>query len=184
MVPNTVSIAKEEACEARVITEATHPYRITYASQSWCDLFGYEPAKVIGQTCKILQGEETEMDRIEEIMTGVKFGRAGSTVLTNYNSDGEKMTISLRTYPLYTEVALTHYLGKNYYSHSMPVSEISSAGLSRTELQTVCVVIEHLYATVSSPPSYLLPLLNLQMHSHLRIPFLISFSFTPLIHPS
>jgi PAS domain S-box-containing protein len=117
VVPNTVSIAKEEACEARVITEATHPYRITYASQSWCDLFGYEPAKVIGQTCKILQGEETEMDRIEEIMTGVKFGRAGSTVLTNYNSDGEKMTISLRTYPLYTEVALTHYLGEYFYLH-------------------------------------------------------------------
>ena len=33
VVPNTVSIAKEDACEARVITEATHPYRITYASQ-------------------------------------------------------------------------------------------------------------------------------------------------------
>ena len=136
MVPNTVSIAKEDACEARVITEATHPYRITYASQvrpredenpapadcssiplyhsfyptaitytpslpalshpsslfplkhstvhthnhyynllplqSWCDLFGYEAVKVIGQTCKMLQGEETEMDRIEEVMNGVK----------------------------------------------------------------------------------------------------------------
>ena len=40
--------------------------------QSWCDLFGYEASKVIGQTCKILQGKDTEMDRIAEIMTGVK----------------------------------------------------------------------------------------------------------------
>ena len=156
VVPNTVSIAREDACEARVITEASSPYKITFASQvrlylscpvpliwwyelpdflhafyeddshcsdwnfarikrvdkrivndihyhlhhslccpcvgksynmcfkwvltfmmiyhvqSWCDLFGYEASKVIGQTCKMLQGKDTEMDRIAEIMTGVK----------------------------------------------------------------------------------------------------------------
>ena len=33
VVPNTVSIAREDACEARVITEACSPYRITFASQ-------------------------------------------------------------------------------------------------------------------------------------------------------
>ena len=63
----------------------------------------------------MLQGKDTEMDRIAEIMTGVKYGRAGSTVITNYNSDGEKIVILLKTYPLYTESTLTHYLG-NYSS--------------------------------------------------------------------
>jgi hypothetical protein len=47
--------------------------------QSWCDLFGYEAVKVIGQTCKMLQGEETEMDRIEEVMNGVKVRRTPHT---------------------------------------------------------------------------------------------------------
>ena len=35
-------------------------------------MFGYEVSKVLGQTCKMLQGKDTEMDRIAEIMTGVK----------------------------------------------------------------------------------------------------------------
>ena len=43
-----------------------------FEPQSWCDLFGYEVSKVLGQTCKMLQGKDTEMDRIAEIMTGVK----------------------------------------------------------------------------------------------------------------
>jgi hypothetical protein len=55
-----------------------HTYNYHYhllPLQSWCDLFGYEAVKVIGQTCKMLQGEETEMDRIEEVMNGVKVRR-------------------------------------------------------------------------------------------------------------
>ena len=56
----------------------SHTYNYHYhllPLQSWCDLFGYEAVKVIGQTCKMLQGEETEMDRIEEVMNGVKVRR-------------------------------------------------------------------------------------------------------------
>ena len=56
------------------IKHSTHYYHLL-PPQSWCDLFGYEAVKVIGQTCKMLQGEETEMDRIEEVMNGVKVRR-------------------------------------------------------------------------------------------------------------
>jgi hypothetical protein len=31
-------------------------YRIQYASQSWCELFGHDPFKIQGQSCKLLQG--------------------------------------------------------------------------------------------------------------------------------
>ena len=37
--------------------------------------------------------------------------RAGSTVVTNYTSKGEKIVIFVRVYPLYTDGVLTHYLG-------------------------------------------------------------------------
>ena len=59
-----------------------------------------------------------------------QYGRAGSTVLTNYNSDGEKMTILLRTYPLYTESALTHYLGvvEPVYSKFTDNGSVSTSG--------------------------------------------------------
>jgi PAS domain-containing protein len=98
--------------QARVITEATSPYRIQYASQSWCELFGHDPFKIQGQSCKLLQGNDTEVDRLNELITGVKLGRAGSTTLTNYNAEGEKVVICLRLYPLYTDSILTHYLGE------------------------------------------------------------------------
>jgi hypothetical protein len=55
-----------------VITEATSPYRIQYASQNWCELFGHDPFKIQGQSCKLLQGNDTEVDRLTELMTGVK----------------------------------------------------------------------------------------------------------------
>jgi hypothetical protein len=66
---------------------------------------------VIGRTCKLLQGKDTEIDRVQELMIQVKHGRAGSTVLTNYTSEGDSLTILLRVYPLYIENSLTHYLG-------------------------------------------------------------------------
>jgi hypothetical protein len=83
------------------------------------------------------------MDRLTELMTGVKLGRAGSTTLTNYNTDGEKIMICLRLYPLYTDSMLTHYLGvvepvqTNKFNTN---GNVSSAGHT-TEGEYICVCV-------------------------------------------
>ena len=67
------------------------PYRIVYVSevshtcrgnnvrpviniviQGWQKLFGYRREQIIGKTCKLLQGEKTERDKVAELMGYVR----------------------------------------------------------------------------------------------------------------
>ena len=93
----------EESSEARMITEAEKPHRITYVNQvrvfntlveihysfvaysrfyfvlflqSFVELFGYVPEQVVGYTCSILQGAETEQDQINALMSNVNVSMA------------------------------------------------------------------------------------------------------------
>ena len=72
VVPNTLSIAKEESPEARLILEATPPYRIDYVSQSWCELFGYEPSKVVGESIRSMRGMDVEGEKISILIASAR----------------------------------------------------------------------------------------------------------------
>jgi len=49
--------------EAQIFTEATPPFKICHANNAWSLLCGYSVPEVLGKTCKILQGPETDPDR-------------------------------------------------------------------------------------------------------------------------
>ena len=89
----------EESSEVRMITEAEKPHRITYVNQvrvltviemnysvficyffsiaqSFVELFGYVPEQVVGYTCSVLQGAETEQDQINALMSNVNVSMA------------------------------------------------------------------------------------------------------------
>mmetsp|Transcript_11433 Transcript_11433/g.15740 ORF Transcript_11433/g.15740 Transcript_11433/m.15740 type:complete len:896 (+) Transcript_11433:59-2746(+) len=111
VIPNTPSLAMEESYEARMITEAVKPHRITHVNQSFVELFGYIPEQVIGYTCSILQGSETELDRLNSLMNNVDKNLPCSTTVTNYTADKQKFKNWIRIYPLYSEGKVTHFLG-------------------------------------------------------------------------
>ena len=53
--------------EAQVFTEATPPFKICHANNAWSLLCGYSVPEVLGKTCKILQGPETDPDRLRDL---------------------------------------------------------------------------------------------------------------------
>lgn len=111
VIPNTPSLAMEETFEARMITEACSPHIITYVNQSFVELFGYIPDQVVGFTCSILQGKDTEKDKIDDLMKYVHKNLPCSTTVTNYTIDKQKFRNWIRIYPLYTDGKVSHFLG-------------------------------------------------------------------------
>lgn len=111
VIPNTPTLAMEETFEARMITEACSPHIITYVNQSFVELFGYIPQQVVGFTCSILQGKETEKDKLDDLMKYVHKNLPCSTTVTNYTIDKQKFRNWIRIYPLYTEGRVSHFLG-------------------------------------------------------------------------
>lgn len=102
-IPNTVHdetiSSRQEAC---VVTTATRPHVITDANAAWLELCGVESKEAcVGQTLRIIQGEHTDSDQVEQMLGSVAAGLAADTVLVNYRLTGEPFLNYLRVFPLY-----------------------------------------------------------------------------------
>eukprot|EP01038_Epipyxis_sp_PR26KG_P006499 gene6499-8934_t len=111
VIPNNQQLAEEESMEARVITEATPPYRITYVNKKWTEVFGYTSNQAIGKTCKFLQGLDTEQDRLVELMARVRRNLPAMAILSNYTQNKTKIRNWVRIFPLYAKNRVSHFLG-------------------------------------------------------------------------
>jgi len=109
VVPNNFQVAVEPSSEARVVT--TVEGTISHASRNWCDLFGYTQEEVVGRNCKILQGPNTEHEILADLMARVRASLPAAAYVTNYTSSGEEVTNWLQIFPLFTDGAISHYLG-------------------------------------------------------------------------
>lgn len=103
VIPNTVHdetiSSRRDAC---VVTTATRPHVITDANAAWLELCGVESKEAcVGQTLRIIQGEHTGSDQVEQLLCHVAAGLAADTVLVNYRLTGEPFLNYLRVFPLY-----------------------------------------------------------------------------------
>src|SRR4051794_17332982 len=81
-----------------VIADATqHGYPLTYASPGFEALTGYAPAEVLGRSCGLLQGPDTDPRSIDVLRRALAEGREAYVTLLNYRADGT---------PFWNEVAL------------------------------------------------------------------------------
>lgn len=114
VIPNTVQTCTGSFGKTpMVLTLADRPYTIVQVNDYWEKMTGWKAEDVVGkESCKILQGPETESAAIGEQMASICFQRAVFTVLTNYTSDGKKRFRNfISLYPLSTDSKITHYLG-------------------------------------------------------------------------
>lgn len=104
----------QEPCnEARIITEATYPYRVVFANHAWEDLCGWTAEEIEGKHgLSFLQGPETEKLKLKRINAAVKYGERVEVKLVNYKKDGTPFLNRLRITPLTTSLGqYTHMLG-------------------------------------------------------------------------
>mmetsp|Transcript_87312 Transcript_87312/g.174697 ORF Transcript_87312/g.174697 Transcript_87312/m.174697 type:complete len:607 (-) Transcript_87312:191-2011(-) len=116
VVPNTYEAALRPSPEARVVTEARHPFYITHVNAAWECLCGYGAHEVVGKTLGFLQGPGTDLEAVSALVEDCNCGRPSSMEVTNYDKQGFKLRNFLQTFPLsggdqFNTGVITHILG-------------------------------------------------------------------------
>jgi diguanylate cyclase (GGDEF)-like protein/PAS domain S-box-containing protein len=75
--------------------------RITYTNPSFEQLTGYSNAEILGQTCQILQGPETDPTEIQAINDALKNQKAYQSEILNYRKDGSSFWNELSIHPIF-----------------------------------------------------------------------------------
>ncbi|KAJ8599270.1 hypothetical protein CTAYLR_006784 [Chrysophaeum taylorii] len=119
VIPNMDNVEDFMATYAEpcVLTTATRPHVIADVNKPWLEMLRVEDkSECVGRTLKLIQGEHTDADRVDEILDHVVNARAADAVLVNYRLTGEPFLNYLRVFPLYDNDRAcaekpSHYLG-------------------------------------------------------------------------
>ena len=87
--------------EARPIDEPGP--EIVYANESFLRMTGYTMEEIVGKTPRILQGPETDRDRLDEIRTALTRHEPVRVELLNYCKDGTEFWVEVDIVPLSDE---------------------------------------------------------------------------------
>lgn len=138
VVPNTVQTCQRSFDKPMVMTLAERPYTIVQVNKLWEDMTGYSAEDVVGKTsCRKLQGQETDQKELEKLMNSVRYKRAASGLLVNYNKSGERFRNHLTLYPLSTDSKITHYVALTTHFGPADGTEGSPAMLNEAAATSV-----------------------------------------------
>lgn len=74
--------------------------RITYLSSSFIAMTGYEPADLLGQNCRVLQGPGTDLDTTQQIRELLASQQVFEGEILNYRKDGSAFWTALKIIPM------------------------------------------------------------------------------------
>lgn len=98
----TVSLADAIAVtpECRVVTTAAEPWTIIHTSKAWSQLTGYRFLDVVGKSCSMLQGPNTEVSAKDMLHAAIKSRKPVKTQLVNYTKDGQPFRCEIECLPV------------------------------------------------------------------------------------
>lgn len=95
-----------------VITDATSNHEIVYINPAFLKLTGYSEKEISGRNCRFLQGEDTDINAVQEIHQALKDKREIQTILKNYRKDGTWFWNQLTLSPVWNQNnECTHFIG-------------------------------------------------------------------------
>jgi len=99
---------KEQAMdEAPIGILLTDPHQednpIIYANEGFTDLTGYEKREIVGQNCRLLQGEGTTDEPVQKLRTAIDNRESVTVELRNYRKDGTEFWNRVRVAPLFDD---------------------------------------------------------------------------------
>lgn len=87
--------------QARIVTEATWPYRVVFANKAWEQLCGWTADETVGRHgLGFMQGEQTDPCSVRQINEAVQEGQRVTVQIVNYKKDGTPFLNSLQITPL------------------------------------------------------------------------------------
>jgi len=101
------------ANDAVVITEAEPvelpgPH-IVYVNQAFTRMLGYQPEEVVGQTPRILQGVNTDLETLAHIRSNLKEWKPVLVEIINYHKNGREVWVELSIFPVEDKTGRYHY---------------------------------------------------------------------------
>ena len=105
--------AIESSNQGFIIADAQAPdFPIIYVNSGFVQITGYQPAEVIGRSCRFLQGPKTDPAANAEIRSKLQQGQPCQVEILNYRKDGTSFWNSLTISPIQNEHGvLTHFVG-------------------------------------------------------------------------
>ncbi|MBI2517611.1 MAG: PAS domain S-box protein [Opitutae bacterium] len=86
--------------------------RITYANATFERLTGYRADEILGRTCRVLQGRETDPQTVVRLREALVAEQAFEGEILNYRKDGTAFWNDLRIFPVHDEAGqLTCFVG-------------------------------------------------------------------------
>ncbi|MFC7043964.1 PAS domain-containing protein [Halonotius sp. GCM10025705] len=85
---------------------------LVYVSEEFAKLTGYSEEEVLGQNCRLLQGEGTEEEPVAKMRAAIDAKESVSVVLRNYRADGSMFWNRVTIIPITgKDATVTHFLG-------------------------------------------------------------------------
>jgi len=105
--------ALDSTTDGVLISVATAPdFPIVYANTGFERLTGYTTDEIIGRSCRILQGAQTDRNAVATIREGLKAGTGSRVTILNYRKDGSTFWNDVRITPLKDAAGVvTHFVG-------------------------------------------------------------------------
>jgi len=95
-----LQVLADNSFDSVLITDATPRGKIIYANKAFGTLTGHNPAKIIGETPRILQGPGTDPKVIARLSSALKSGGKFEGKAINYKKDGTPFIMYWRVLPV------------------------------------------------------------------------------------
>ncbi len=95
-----LQVLAENSFDSILVTDASAAGKIIYANKAFKKLTGHEPADVLGQTPRILQGPGTDKKVIDRLSGALKAGGRFEGKAINYKKNGTPLIMHWRVLPI------------------------------------------------------------------------------------
>lgn len=85
--------------------------KVVFVNEAFENMTGFSRNEILGRSPRILQGPNTERDRLDQIRTALENHQAIRTEVTNYRKDGSRLMVEMDINPLFDAAGkCTHYV--------------------------------------------------------------------------
>ena len=105
-----LQVLAENSFDSVLVTDASAGNKIIYANKAFKKLTGHDPASVIGNSPRILQGPGTDAKVIARLSSAMKTGSKFEGKAINYKKDGTPFIMHWRVLPIKTGKKITAWV--------------------------------------------------------------------------
>jgi PAS domain S-box-containing protein len=85
--------------------------KVIFVNEAFENMTGFSRSEILGRSPRMLQGPDTERDRLDQIREAMKNHQPIRTEITNYRKDGSRLIVELDINPLFDAAGIcTHYV--------------------------------------------------------------------------